>query len=78
MITFSKHGTALCPDCGASLVYGTKQEPAGWKVYYECNDRCGFEQMAGWVKLSEITHLDDVQARAEAMGDRWSDRNDQE
>lgn len=75
MITFSKHDTATCPDCGAPLVYGTKEEASGWKVYYECNDRCGFERMAGWVWLKEIDHRDDVHERARGLGERWADRN---
>lgn len=72
MITFTKLETATCPDCGAMLVYGTKEEASGWKVYYECNDRCGWEQMAGWVKLSEVEHRDEVDKRARVMGERWS------
>ena len=73
MITFQKHETATCPDCGAALVYGTKEEASGWKVYYECNERCGWEQMTGWVWLSEIEHRDDVDDRAREMGERWAE-----
>jgi hypothetical protein len=47
LLTFMRHDTATCYDCGSSLVYGTKEEATGWKVYYECNDRCGCERMAG-------------------------------
>ena len=72
MLTFTKHDTATCPACGSSLVYGTKEEASGWKVYYECNDRCGFERMAGWVKLSDIEHRDEVDERAREMGERWA------
>ncbi|UWG50704.1 hypothetical protein AArcCO_1397 [Halalkaliarchaeum sp. AArc-CO] len=72
MLTFTKHDTATCPDCGSPLVYGTKEEASGWKVYYECNDRCGFERMAGWVKLSDIEHRDEVNERAREMGERWA------
>ena len=54
MLTFTKHESATCPDCGTPLVYGLKEEPSGWKVYYECNNRCGFERMTGRVKLSKV------------------------
>jgi len=59
------------------LVFGLKEEASGWKVYYQCNERCGFEQMAGWVKLSEIDHRDEVNERAREMGGQWANRNDQ-
>lgn len=72
MLTFTKHETATCPDCGSSLVYGTKDEASGWKVYYECNDRCGWEQIAGWVKLSEIEHQDEVHEHARDLGEQWA------
>lgn len=72
MFTFTKHETATCPGCGATLVYGTKEEASGWKVYYECNDRCGWEQMAGWVKLSEIEHRDEVHELAREIGEQWA------
>ena len=74
---FTKQDTATCPYCGSALVFGLKEEASGWKVYYQCNDRCGFEQMAGWVKLSEIDHRDEVNERAREMGDQWANRNDQ-
>ena len=72
MITFRKHDTATCPDCGEPLVFGLKEEASGWKVFYECDDRCGFEQMTGWVKLSDIEHRDEVDARAHEMGEWWA------
>lgn len=72
MLTFTKHDTATCPACGSSLVYGTKEEASGYKVFYECNDRCGFERMAGWVKPSEIEHQDEVEQRAHKMGEQWA------
>jgi hypothetical protein len=78
MPTFTRHPSATCPECNAQLVYGTKEEPTGWKVYYECNDRCGFERMAGWVTLSEIDHRDEVHERAAKLGEQWADRNEQE
>lgn len=76
MLTFTQHDTATCPDCGAPLVYGTKEDPSGWKVYYECNDRCRFERMAGWVRLSKVDHRDEVYERAREMGKQWTDRNE--
>ena len=72
MLTFTKHDTATCPACGSSLVYATKEEASGYKIFYECNDRCGFKQMAGWVKLSDIEHRDEVDERAREMGERWA------
>lgn len=72
MTTAIEHDTATCPDCNAILAYGMKEEATGWKVYYQCNDQCGFEQMAGWVKRSEIEHRDDVDKRAREMGERWA------
>jgi len=72
MITFKKHETATCPDCGASLVYGTKEEASSWKVYYECNERCGWEQMTGRVSMADVGHRDDVDDRAREMGDQWA------
>ena len=78
MITFRKHGTATCSDCGASLVYGTKEEASGWKVYYECNDRCGFERMPCRVSLSEVDHRDEAHERAQELGEQWAVRNEQE
>ena len=45
----SLHPSATCPDCKSSLFYGTKEEAASWKVYYECNQQCGWELMAGHV-----------------------------
>ena len=72
MLTFTKHDTATCPACGSSLVYGTKEEASGWKVYYECNDRCGWERMVGRVSLAEVEHRDEVDERAREMGERWA------
>ncbi len=72
------HPSASCPDCGEFLLFGTNEEATGWKVYYECNGRCGFERMAGWVKVSEIEHRDKVHERAREIGEQWADRNEQE
>lgn len=66
-----KHTSATCPECGESLFFGTKEEATGWKVYYECNDHCGFEVMAGRVSLSKIEQRDEVYERAHKMGERW-------
>jgi len=71
MITFTEHDESTCPDCGAPLVYGTKEEPSGWKVYYECNQRCGWERMAGWISLSDIDHRDEVDHHAREIGEQW-------
>jgi hypothetical protein len=68
----SLHPSATCPDCGSSLSYGTKEEPSSWKVYYECNEQCGWELMAGHVSLAEVDHRDDVDDQAHEMGDRWA------
>lgn len=72
MITFTRHDSATCPNCGEPLVYGTKEEAASWKVYYECSDRCGWERMAGRIGLAEVEHRDEVGKQAEEMGNRWS------
>lgn len=72
MMTFIQHDSATCPDCAAPLYFGTKEEASGWKVYYECGDRCGFERMAGWVLMSDVNHRDKVHERAQAMGEQWA------
>ena len=70
-ITLIQHETAECPQCSEPLYYGEKDEASGWKVYYECVE-CGWEQMAGWVKMSEVDHADEVDEKARSLGDRWS------
>jgi hypothetical protein len=54
-----------------------KKEVNRWKVYYECNDGCGFDQMAGRVKLTDVEHQDEVHDRAREMGEQWTNRNEQ-
>ena len=73
MITFTRHDSATCPDCGVALMYCVKDEGSGWKVYYECSDRCGWERMAGRVKLVDIEHRDEVDDRACEMGEQWAE-----
>lgn len=70
MIPFRRHDLATCPECNESLYFGAKEEASGWKVYYECE--CGWERMAGWVKLSDIEHQDEVHDRAQKMGEQWA------
>ena len=72
-----QHPSATCPGCESSLSYGTKEEASSWKVYYECNDGCGFNQMAGRVKLTDVEHQDEVHDRAREMGEQWTNRNEQ-
>jgi hypothetical protein len=72
MFQLHKHENATCSDCGAALFFGTKEEATGWKVYYECGDRCGWEAMAGFVALSDISHQDEVHEKAREMGEKWS------
>jgi len=67
----TEHGEATCPECNAPLYFGLKREATGWKVYYECDDHCGFERMAGRVSLSKVGSREEAYDRAEAMGDRW-------
>lgn len=71
MISFRKHERATCPECDAELYFGTKEEASGWKVYYECRG-CPFDRMAGWIRLAEINHRDEVYESAEEFGDRWT------
>lgn len=55
-----------CPYCGSSLRYGVKEEPASWKIYFECvNPDCAREFSVGYISRSEIDHLDEVYERAE-------------
>lgn len=69
---FVEHDVAVCPECGEPLYYGTKEEASGWKVYYECGERCGWECMAGWIRLADIDSRDDVDVRARELGSRWA------
>ena len=63
MLTFTCHRSATCPECGAPLSYGAKEEPSRWKIYFDCNDRCGLEQIVGGVSLPKVDHRDDVNRR---------------
>ena len=72
MLTFTLHPSASCPECGVQLAYGTKEEPSGWKVFYECDDRCGWEQMTGWVSLADVDHQDAGDKQACEIGKRWA------
>lgn len=65
-----QHDTAMCPDCGSSLWFGTKSEGSGWIVYYECSD-CGFEKRAARVSMSDVDNRDAVWNRAEEMGSQF-------
>jgi hypothetical protein len=69
---FTEHREATCPDCFAPLCYGLKQEPNGWKVYYECGEQCGFERMVCWVRMTDVAHRDETEEQVHGMGDRWT------
>jgi hypothetical protein len=66
-----RHEAATCPRCNAALRFGTKEEPTCWNVFYECSDRCGWELLTGHISRSDISHLDQVQERAQAMGEQY-------
>jgi hypothetical protein len=68
-----EHPSAACPECSQPLLYGTKQEASSWKVYYECSARCGFEERAGRVSMSEVDHQDELDRKAEQMGERYTE-----
>lgn len=72
MTVFRAHDSATCPTCGERLAFGAKAEASGWKVLYECGERCGWEVMAGWISMASIDHQDEVHERAETMGERWA------
>ncbi|SEP22194.1 hypothetical protein SAMN05216388_10478 [Halorientalis persicus] len=75
MIIFQEHDEATCPECGASLLFGDKEKPGGWKIYYECSDRdnCNWEAgRVGYISRSDVDHTDEVDEKAIEMGDRWT------
>ncbi|WP_312909955.1 hypothetical protein [Natronosalvus caseinilyticus] len=44
----------------------------GLEVFYERNDRCGFDRMVDRVSLTEVEHRDKVDDRVREMGNRWT------
>lgn len=60
--------SGVCRHCGGRLLYGVKEEPELWKVYIRC-DECGREFVGERIRRSEISHIDDVYARAERVVD---------
>lgn len=67
LMTETEDGT--CPRCGGTLLYGLKEEPTLWKVYFEC-DGCGREFLGGTVSCSAVDGTDDVHREAERMHER--------
>lgn len=57
-----------CAGCGnEEVVYFTKEEGSGWKVFVECSG-CGQDYgRAGLVKLADVGDRDEVDARAREM-----------
>ncbi|WP_424016175.1 hypothetical protein ACOZ4N_00835 (plasmid) [Halorientalis pallida] len=73
MMLLIEHPSATCPECNEPLLYGTKKEASGWKVYYECSAQCGFEETVGRIPMSDVDHHDEVDRKAEEMGERYTD-----
>jgi hypothetical protein len=71
-VNLKKHHNEVCWWCGTHLWYGVKQEPTGWKVFYECNgpNGCGREWCTGRIDRSGIHSTDEVFARAADMPPR--------
>lgn len=68
LVFYRKHCNS-CRRCGETLWYGVKEEPAGWKVFYECHnyEDCGRERYVGRIPREHTEHLDDVFAQAQQM-----------
>jgi predicted RNA-binding Zn-ribbon protein involved in translation (DUF1610 family) len=73
MMTFTEHQSVTCPDCGEPLMYGMKEETTGWKVYYDCKEQCGWERSLGVIDMSEVADRDEMEARAEEMGEQFGE-----
>lgn len=69
---FVEHDEATCPECGAKLYYGVKQEAASWKITYRC-EACEWEARAGRVSKSSIDHEDELWESASDRGQQWVD-----
>lgn len=67
-----------CPDCGAKVLYGTKEKSSSWKVYVLCEhtedfeEDCTWEVMGGRVQRSEISHIDEVDDKAQEIAKQFT------
>lgn len=54
-----------CPFCDSELLYGVKEEPDVWKVFFECTDvGCGREYRGEGIPRSIVDNVDEVYERA--------------
>lgn len=65
-----KHPDTRCPWCGASLWFGLKSEPTGWKVQYDCagTDGCGREYSPGRISMADVESEDEAYRYARRLG----------
>ena len=61
------HPDATCKHCGSDeMLFGTKEEVTGYKVYYQCEE-CGREWMTGKVMKDGIDIDAEITSKAKQM-----------